>query len=281
MTNFEYKEMLDFSEYDILEDLQEDAWGMPARELVPKRLIYATLKSGGVVIGAYKNNEIIGYCWGWVGNKDPYGLFIYSHHNAVRQEYQNQGIGLQLKLAQRDWALKHNYHLINWTFDPLQSKNCYLNLHKLGVECSTYKRNYWGEMVDILNKGIDTDRFYSNWYIRSKHVEKRIQGKIENFSELLLESNCKVFETQITNNKITVKKTHLEINSQFVFIEIPSNFNELMKEDKESLIQWRKETRTAFETYFNKGYKAIDFVVEKETEIIRCFHILKKEENGN
>ncbi|MHA1953696.1 MAG: GNAT family N-acetyltransferase [Candidatus Heimdallarchaeaceae archaeon] len=281
MINLEYKEMLDFSEYDILEDIQEDAWGMPARELVPKRLMYATLKSGGVVIGAYKNNEIIGYCWGWVGNKDPYGLFIYSHHNAVLKKYQNQGIGLQLKLAQRDWAIKHNYHLINWTFDPLQSKNCYLNLHKLGVECSTYKRDYWGDMVDVLNKGIDTDRFYSNWYIRSKHVEERVQGKFENFSELLLEGNCKVFETQLTDNKLTVKKTHLEINSQFVFIEIPSNFNELMKKDKESLIQWRKETRTAFEVYFNKGYKGVDFIVEKETNNIRCFHILKKEENEN
>jgi predicted GNAT superfamily acetyltransferase len=281
MTFLEYREMLDFSEYDILEDIQEDAWGMPARELVPKRLMYATLKSGGVVIGAYKNEEVVGYCWGWVGHKEPDGLFIYSHHNAVRKEYQNQGIGMQLKLVQRDWAIKNGYSLINWTFDPLQSKNCYLNLHKLGVVCNNYKRNYWGEMKDILNIGIDTDRFYSNWQINSKHVKQRIEGKIDDYPHLIQSNDCKVFETQLVKDKLVVEKTNLNLDLECILVEIPPNFNELIKSDKEILIHWRKETRIVFENYFYKGYKAIDFIVKKEAEQIKCFHVLKKNDNVN
>ncbi len=277
MTVFEYKEMLDFTNYDILEEIQVDAWGMPARELVPKRLIYATLKSGGVVIGAFKNDEVIGYCWGWVGNQEPYGLFIYSHHNAVRKQYQNQGIGMQLKLAQREWALKKGYNLINWTFDPLQSKNCYLNLHKLGVTCSNYKRNYWGEMRDFLNKGIDTDRFYCNWYINSKDVLEKIEGKTEDFSQLAQIEDYRVFDID-SDVDLIIKEINLNLDSKYIFIEIPPNFTHLINNDKPTLIQWRNETRNAFEYYFQKGYKAVDFFVLKDTNIVKCFHILKREE---
>lgn len=281
MTVFEYKEMRDFEEYDILESIQEDAWGMPARELVPKRLIYATLKSGGVVIGAYKNSEIIGYCWGWVGNIDPYGPFIYSHHNAVRKEYQNQGVGLSLKLNQRKWAIEKGYKLINWTFDPLQSKNCYLNLHKLGVICNNYKRNYWGVMRDDLNRGIDTDRLYCIWHIASEHVEKRIQNKFKNFAELIQSSDNLVLQTRFENNRLIIEEKNLTLQSKYVIIEIPSNFIDLLKSDKQLLIQWRHETRIVFENYFNKGYIAIDFAVQKEKERIRCFHVLKREKMKN
>ena len=269
--------MLDFSEYDILEDIQEDAWGMPARELVPKRLMYATLKSGGIVIGCYKNGEIIGYCWGWIGNSDIYGVFVYSHHNAVRKEFQNQGIGLQLKLKQKEWAQKQGYSLINWTFDPLQSKNCYLNLHKLGVICNTYKRNYWGEMKDVLNKGIDTDRFYCNWYINSEEVNKRIKGRIQDYSSIIGNSEKKAIETLGEDNNLVVKDIELELTSDVITIEIPSNFNELIQSNKQVLIQWRNKTRTVFENYFNKGYKAVDFFVDKEFDFVKCYHILRKE----
>jgi predicted GNAT superfamily acetyltransferase len=277
MTLFEYKEMLDFSEYDILEDIQVDAWGMPPRELVPKRLMYATLKSGGIVIGAYKNGEVIGYCWGWIGNNEIYGVYVYSHHNAVRKEYQDQGIGLNLKLKQREWAQKQGYELINWTFDPLQSKNCYLNLHKLGVICNIYKRNYWGEMKDVLNKGMDTDRFYCNWYLNSKNVEEKIQGKSKNYSNIIQNNDNKVFDTITDDNKLIPKEVNLELNSDIIAVEIPSNFNELIRNDKEVLIAWRGTTRTVFENYFDKGYKAVDFVIDKESNILKCYHILEKE----
>jgi len=272
----QYRELLDFAEYPDLEDIQRDAWKMPDVELVPKRLIYATLKSGGVVIGAYLKEELLGYTWGWIGNKDPYGVFIYSHHNAVREKYQNQGIGLQLKLEQRNWALKNGYKLINWTFDPLQSKNCYLNLHKLGATCASYNVNYWGEMKDALNVGMETDRLYCNWYLDSDHVKEYLAHKQRDFTEIVSNDNHLVLKTRRKGIFLEITEMNLANSNSLLAIEIPSNITEYMINNKNLAIEWRNKTRDIFINYFSKCYKIFDFVIMKENKSMRCYHILKK-----
>lgn len=64
------------------------------------------------------------------------------------------------------------YDLITWTFDPLESRNAYLNLSKLNAVCSTYVENCYGEMDDSLNHGLPTDRLKAEWWITSSHVEE-------------------------------------------------------------------------------------------------------------
>ena len=273
----QYRELIDFSEYLILEDIQRDAWKMPDVELVPKRLIYATQKSGGVVIGAYLEGEIIGYVWGWIGNKNPYGVFVYSHHNAVRKEYQNLGIGFQLKLEQRKWALKQGYSLVNWTFDPLQSKNGYLNIHKLGATCITYNVNYWGEMKDALNVGMETDRLYCNWYLESDHVKDHLQQKQRDFTNIIRNEDNLVLITEKEENFKQIIDVKLERNEPILAIEVPSNIADYMENNKTLAIDWRIKTRTAFIEYFKKRYKLIDFILKKEKNSLRCFHILEKQ----
>jgi predicted GNAT superfamily acetyltransferase len=271
-----YKELIDFSEYPILEDIQRDAWKMPDVELVPKRLIYATRKSGGVVIGAYLDEEIIGYVWGWIGNKEPFGVFVYSHHNAVRRKYQNLGIGFQLKLEQRKWALSQGYKLVNWTFDPLQSKNGYLNLHKLGATCNSYYINYWGEMVDELNIGMETDRLYCNWYLESDHVKNYLKSNHRDFSEFLENNEFQIFNTEKKGKFRAINRVNLEKTKSILILEIPSNIAIYMEENKTLAIDWRSKTRIAFLNYFEKGYKLIDFALKKDDNSLRCFHILEK-----
>lgn len=274
-----FKEMNDFKEYDILEEIQEDAWGMPARELVPKRLIYATLKSGGVVIGAYKGEEILGYCWGWIGKKEEKEFFIYSHHNAVRKEYQNSGIGYQLKLKQREWALNQGYKNINWTFDPLQSKNCYLNFHKLGVVCNSYHNKYWGDMHDDLNRGIDTDRFYCNWILNSPKVKTHIKQDFTDYSRMSLHQKYHTIETEMEEDFLRVRKTKLDLNLPILFARTPPNFQEMLENNVELVKDWRENTREVFTTYFQKDYKVVDFVIRKIPDVVDCYHVLEKSED--
>ena len=278
INGIEYRELKDFSIYDALEEVQKDSWNMPDRELVPKRLILATQKSGGVAIGAFKEQEMIGYCWGWIGKKDPYGVFIYSHHNAVKTKYQNLGIGYYLKVKQREWALSHNYEYINWTFDPLQSNNCYLNLHKLGAICNIYYENYWGEMLDDLNKGIDTDRFYCNWILSSDNVKRKLVKEFQNYSELLNDNQYHVLLTEEEDSLLVVKSINLDLSFHTVIVQIPNNFRYMISKDKEKIIEWRKKTREVFKTYFKKGYTAIDFVLDKKDGLLNCYHVLHKNE---
>jgi len=275
----EYKEMKDFGEYDILEDIQEDAWGMPVRELVPKRLIYATLKSGGVVIGAYKEREIIGYCWGWVGRNEKEEIFIYSHHNAVRKEFQNEGIGYKLKLKQREWGINNGFEKINWTFDPLQSKNCYLNFHKLGVTCNSYHNKYWGDMLDDLNRGIDTDRFYCNWILNSPKVKRHIEQDFTDFSKMSIHQKYHTLEVEMEEDFLRVRKIQLDLDLPILFVRIPPNFQEILENNIELMKDWRENTREVFTTYFQKGYEVVDFVIRKIPDVVDCYHVLKKNED--
>ncbi|MCK4972590.1 MAG: GNAT family N-acetyltransferase [Candidatus Heimdallarchaeota archaeon] len=276
-----YKELTDYSEYTNIEKIQINAWGFPDRELVPKRIIYATQRSGGVVIAAYLNQEIIGYVWGWIGRINPYGTFIYSHHNAVVREHQNKGIGIQLKLEQRKWALERNFKTINWTFDPLQSRNCYINLHKLGAICNNYKVKYWGEMQDELNIGIDTDRFYCSWIIDSSHVKKRLNSEYEDYTEII--NNNFYHSIKTTSNKgiLKVKESDFDIQETIILAEIPIDFTNIMKSNNELAKEWRKETRKILTHYFNKGYSAIDFIIDKSVTPWKGYHVLKVRESSD
>ena len=278
INGIEYRELKDFSIYDALEEVQKDSWNMPDRELVPKRLILATQKSGGIAIGAFKEQELIGYCWGWVGKKDPYGVFIYSHHNAVKKEYQNLGIGYYLKVKQREWALNQNYEYINWTFDPLQSNNCYLNLHKLGAICNTYYENYWGEMLDDLNRGIDTDRFYCSWILNSENVKRKLAKEFQNYKELINDQSYHALITEEKDSLLVVESINLNLTFPTILVQIPNNFRYMITKDKERIIEWRKKTREVFKTYFKKGYTAIDFIVDKKNGLLDCYHVLHKNE---
>ncbi len=276
---FEFKELTDYNEYYKIEDIQIDAWGFPDRELVPKRIIYATHRSGGVVIAAYLNQEMIGYVWGWLGQIKPYGTFIYSHHNAVVREHQNKGIGIKLKHEQRKWALERNFKTINWTFDPLQSKNCYINLHKLGAICNNYKVKYWGYMHDELNIGIDTDRFYCSWLIDSSHVKKRLNNDYEDYTEII--NNNLYHSIKTTSNKgiLKVKELDLNIQEEIILVEIPIDFTKIMKSNNELAKDWRKETRKIFTHYFNKGYSVIDFIFDKSVTPGKGYHVLEVRES--
>ncbi len=275
----EYKELMDYSEYNKIEDIQINAWGFPDREVVPKRIIYATHRSGGVVIAAYLNHEIIGYVWGWIGQIDPYGIFIYSHHNAVVREHQNKGIGVQLKLEQRKWALEKNFKIINWTFDPLQSKNSYINLHKLGAICNNYRIKYWGDMHDELNIGIDTDRFYCNWFIDSAQVKKRLNRDFEDYAETMNIDSYHSIKTISNNGILKVKELDFDIKETILFAEIPIDFTKIMQNNNELAKEWREETRKIFTHYFNIGYSVIDFILDKSVTPWKSYHVLEKLES--
>ncbi|MHA1684930.1 MAG: GNAT family N-acetyltransferase [Candidatus Heimdallarchaeaceae archaeon] len=254
-------------------DIQRDAWGMPDLELVPRRLIYATTKSGGITIGAFDKDKLIGYCWGWIGKNRKQGTFIYSHHNAVRKKYQGKGIGAELKRQQRKWAIYHNFKTIYWTFDPLQSRNSYLNLHKLGAIVKTYFPNHWGAMHDALNIGIETDRFYAEWHLLSTRVQKYLNNEFEHYEECLENENNKVLKVK-EEEFLQPQDINLDIEESIILVRIPHNIDDYPLNLKK---EWRIKTRAIFQHYFAKGYVVADFVLDKAKDPMHCYHILKKQ----
>ncbi|MBZ5524712.1 MAG: GNAT family N-acetyltransferase [Acidobacteriia bacterium] len=126
-------------------------------------------KIGGQVIGGFDGDTLVGYALSIPGSRDNHA-YLHSHMLAVRESYRNSGLGKRLKLAQRQDALQRGFALIEWTFDPLEIKNAYLNIVKLGVIARKYSVNHYGYSSSPLHRGLPTDRLIVEWWLKSKRV---------------------------------------------------------------------------------------------------------------
>ena len=175
--------------------LQKEIWKFSDADLIPVRMFVVASKIGGQVIGAFDANELVGFAIAIPGVRNRRS-YLHSHMLAVRQEYRNEGLGRRLKLWQRDDALKRGFELMEWTFDPLEIKNAYLNIEKLGAIARRYSVNQYGITSSPLQGGLPTDRLVAEWWMKSKRVENILAGtravKIE--SRARIEVPAEVYE---------------------------------------------------------------------------------------
>jgi predicted GNAT superfamily acetyltransferase len=155
--------------------LQKEVWNFTDAELVPIRIFVLAAKIGGHVIGAFDGKELVSFALAIPGMRNG-RPFIYSHMLAVRQQYRNGGLGRRMKLFQRDDALARGFELMEWTFDPLEIKNAYLNIEKLGAIARRYNVNQYGITSSPLQGGLPTDRLVAEWWMKSRRVEGLLAG---------------------------------------------------------------------------------------------------------
>jgi len=150
--------------------LQKEVWGFADNELVPLRIFSLAPKIGGQVIGAWDGDTLVGFAFSIPGSRsgNPY---LHSHMLGVKAEYRNSGLGRQLKLFQREDALANGYEMMEWTFDPLEIKNAYFNLERLGAIARRYNINQYGITSSPLQGFLPTDRLVAEWWLKSKRVE--------------------------------------------------------------------------------------------------------------
>ena len=162
--------------------LQKEVWKFADADLIPVRMFVVAAKIGGQVIGAFlqrndKRNddrdgegELIGFALAIPGMRNGY-CYLHSQMLAVRQQYRNGGLGRRMKLYQREEALARGFELMEWTFDPLEIKNAYLNIEKLGAIARRYNVNQYGITSSPLQGGLPTDRLVAEWWMKSKRVD--------------------------------------------------------------------------------------------------------------
>lgn len=161
--------------------LQQEIWGFEDIELLPVRLFVVATKVGGQVIGAFDGEKMIGFLLSIPGLKRGATTYLHSHMMGVSASYRNSGIGRLLKLEQRQEALSRGIELIEWTFDPLEIKNAYFNIERLGAVVRRYVLNQYGTTTSHLHGGLPTDRCVAEWYLDSPRVRSLIdrQEKVE------------------------------------------------------------------------------------------------------
>ena len=156
-------------------ELQKKVWGFSDAELVPLRMFVVAAKIGGQVIGAFQGKELVGFALAVPGARAGHP-YLHSHMLAVLESHRNTGLGRKIKLFQRDDALARGFELIEWTFDPLEIKNAYLNIEKLAAITRRYNLNQYGITSSPLQGFLPTDRLVAEWWLRSKRVESFLHG---------------------------------------------------------------------------------------------------------
>lgn len=209
---------------------------------MPIPLFVVAAETGGQVIGAFQDTKLVGFTLAIAGWRDR-KPFLHSHMTAVLSEYWGRGIGRRLKQFQRQDALDRGIALVEWTFDPLITKNAYFNFMRLGAVARRYLPNAYGITTSPLHAGLPTDRLVAEWHLRSPRVRRVLAGK----------------------------RATPAFSKRAVRITIPSSMEELKESDPAEAAKVQLRVRAEFQNWLDKGYAAtavapaqagIDYILE-------------------
>jgi len=205
--------------------LQREIWGEQDLEVEPSTVFVVAAHTGGQVLAAYDGQILVGFTLALAAlrNGAPY---LHSHMTGVHANYRDRGVGRMLKLFQRQEALSRDIRLIEWTFDPLELRNAYFNLNRLGAVCRRYFPNLYGVTTSPLHRGLATDRLVAEWYLDSPRVMAAVSGELP-------ASLCSVS------------------------IEIPSSLEEWEASELSRVQAIQASIREQFQNGFAKGYAAL------------------------
>ncbi|GGB69724.1 GNAT family N-acetyltransferase [Fictibacillus barbaricus] len=246
---FSFDVVTEFDQLTEIVQLQKLVWGEEVITSLPQMV--AANHNGGVVIGAFdaETQKLIGFCYGFTGfsslSDAPY---LCSHMMAIHPDYHNQGIGEMLKFKQRDWAIHYGYKKMVWTFDPLEIRNGYLNLCKLGGYVKTYIKDYYGFMNDKLNKGVPSDRFLVEWDLFSNNVINA-SVRIRNYSDKW--ENYELLEDDFDD--VYLESQAAKHHSGYL-VPVPPNIQQMKMDSPDLVKEWRMKLRKQFSLALSSGY---------------------------
>jgi predicted GNAT superfamily acetyltransferase len=246
--------------------LEKIVWGYAdAEDVVPPPVLIVSVKRGGILLGAFdESGTMKGFVYSLPSIKDR-RLSQWSHMLGVLPGARDAGLGTRLKLAQRQAALDMGIDLIEWTFDPLQAANAHLNFSKLGIVVEEYEENVYGESSSPLHRGTPTDRFIAEWRLMTPHVLRRIAaGASALVRDQALADAPLVNPSHDGGTWIEPGRPDLSVEARRLLVEIPTGFGEMQLRAPQLALEWRMITRRVFETYFDHGYRAVDFFLSRE-----------------
>lgn len=223
-----------FEDIDKCMALQSATWSLPDIDQTPPRLFVVARHSGTPPLGAFdERGELVGFVHTLMG-RFAGALCFYSHMLAVDERYRDSGIGYRLKLAQRDQALAAGVPLVVWTFDPLQSRNAYFNLNKLGAIARRYVDNFYGEQhATVFDAGLGSDRLFAEWWVGSERVARALRGEAQRPPD------------------------------HSALVTIPREIASIKRTDHQSALLWRLRVREQFQSLFSRGLIAVG--LERDT----------------
>ena len=167
--------------------------------------------------------------------------------------------------------------LIEWTYDPLQALNAHLNFSKLGVVVEEYAENLYGDSSSPLHQGTPTDRFIAQWRLSTPHVERRIAALGRPvLRDASIAAAPLVNPSGVSGDWLTPGPPSLDLDARRILVEIPMGFGSMQVRNPSLALAWRMTTRQVFQTYFRRGYRAMDFHLSRDAA--RGHYVLSRDE---
>jgi predicted GNAT superfamily acetyltransferase len=264
-----------------VEGLQRIVWPGSEVDVVPAHLLITAVHNGGIVMGAFIKDDMVGFVFGFPGLEmlpDGPQPKHCSHMMGVHPDWRSSGLGFVLKRAQWQMVRRQGLGHITWTYDPLLSTNAYLNIAKLGAVCNIYRRSEYGDMRDGLNAGLPSDRFQVDWWLNTRRVEhrlgKRARGtlNLEQFAKADLQP---LYTLHTGTDGLPRPPEHFSpLSGSLLLAEISSDFMALKEADFALARDWRFFTREVFETAFEEGYLVTDFIFDRVDGKPRSLYVL-------
>ena len=255
-----YRDLTTLEDFAGVVELERTIWGPGYDEVVPVPILAVTVKRGGILIGAFDDDRLVGFVYSLSGIKHGKPT-QWSHMLGVLDDYRSDGVGATLKRLQRDRTAGMGLDLIEWTYDPMQALNAHLNFAKLGVSVQEYEENVYGTSTSPLHAGNPTDRFVAEWWIRTPHVERRLAGSAPMAPVLTVEP---VNHTTAAGEWLEPADVDLSLDARRISVTIPTDFTVMLSSAPELALEWRMTTREIFNTYFARGYRAVEFFLDRE-----------------
>jgi predicted GNAT superfamily acetyltransferase len=207
-------------------EIQREVWGESDLEVEPYVTFVVANQTGGQVLCAFDSDKMVGFTMSLAGvrNASPY---LHSHMTAVVPTHRNRGVGRLLKLFQREEALGRGIRLIEWTFDPLETRNAHFNFNRLGAIARNLMANFYGVTSSPLHRGLPTDRLLAEWFLDSERVA------------------------------YAVSNAPAEPNSSPASIRVPAEIAQWQQSDLPRVAAEQTRIRAEFQQWFGKGYAAI------------------------
>lgn len=214
---------------------------------------------------------MVGFSAAWIGrDKSTSDLYLHSQLIGVKEQYRNSQVGYSLKLHQRDCALRKGLRFIRWTFDPLQTRNAYLNLAKLGARVERFIPNYYGALGGKQNQTLPADRFWAVWDI----TEIREKG-----DRLGPHDVPRLPAVNVLEGPDSARTCHpnivLSLNDPQILVEMPLNLQEIRSHYPELALDWQNKSREIF-THYLSNYAVVDAIVAAPS----FFYVLARKSVG-
>jgi predicted GNAT superfamily acetyltransferase len=247
------------TEYAACVALQERTWGEGFAERVPATILRIAQEMGGIASGAFdESGRLLGFVFGMTGWVDRSPVH-WSDMLAVAPAARNSGVGTALKLHQREMLLERGVEIMRWTFDPLQARNGYLNLSRLGAVARAYGRDYYEQSDSPLHAIIGTDRLIVTWEMAGERATRRVAGHEMPPGRHDVE-HLPLLNPLLAGTPVECAQPHEVPDVAAVRIAVPTDISAIRDDDPERALRWRLRTRAAFESALNTGFEVRELV---------------------